>query len=113
MAINFSDLAKKMDIQGLVKNVKSMVSPSGQTPQPTDSNDVVGIKMAELSLALQELSKTYADQAKKLDHANALLNEVHGLLKAQNNTPKEPAASTEKNTTTENSATADESNKTE
>lgn len=93
MAINFSDLTKKMDIQGLVKSVKSMVSPSGQTPEPADPTDAIGVKMAELSLALQEAAKMYADQAKKLDQANALLNEVysllkqHNALKEQNNTP--------------------------
>lgn len=74
---------KKFDFQDIVNNVKSMISPSGATPQPADPEDTLGLKMAEMSILLQEMGQVQAEQAKKYAKVNGLLNEVLELVRSQ------------------------------
>ena len=74
---------KKFDLNSLVNSVKSMISPDGATPEPADENDQLGLKMAELSILLQELSQAQAEHSKKLTQANQMLNEVFRLVRAE------------------------------
>ena|SRR3989338_3667273 len=87
---SFTNLTKKFDLGGIVNSVKSIITPTGQTPTPQNSSDVLGAKMAELSLLLQDLAAAQSEQAKKLTEANQRLNEIFGLIRAQTPT-KEPA----------------------
>ena len=89
---SLTNLTKKFDLGGIVNSVKSIITPGGQTPTPQDPSDVLGNKMAELSLLLQDLAAAQSEQAKKLAEANQRLNEIFALIRAQ--TPaKEPAPS--------------------
>ena len=53
---DLSDLTKKFDIGGIVDNIKSMVNPGGDTPD-VDPNDALGIKIAQISVKIQDLNK--------------------------------------------------------
>jgi hypothetical protein len=79
---DMGDITKKLNIGGIINNVKSMISPGGQTPQPEDG-DVVGMQLAELSLLIQEQATVNAEQAKRLAKTNQLFNAVFNTLKAE------------------------------
>ena len=92
---DFSDLKKKFDLQGVINNVKSMISPEGRTPTPVDDDDVLGQKMEELSMILQQMADNAAEEAKSLSRANDLLNEIYGTvngLRGVTAEKEEPAA---------------------
>ncbi len=89
---NFSELGKKFNIQGLVDNVKSMVNPEGNTPQ-VQMGDVLGEKMASLSLLLQRSSKTLNEQAQALTEANQMLNDLFKDLEVMRAAKAKPEGS--------------------
>lgn len=70
------DFTKKMNLQGVLDNIKSLVNPAGETPSPSP-DDAVGNKVAELSVLIQELAATNAEQAKKLAKVNRLFNALY------------------------------------
>jgi hypothetical protein len=79
---DFNDLAKKLNIGGLVDNVKSIVMPGANTPNP-EEGDAVGLKLAEMSLLVQEIAGVHAEQAKRMAKLNGLYNETFNILKAE------------------------------
>ena len=79
---DFSDISKKLNIGGLVNNVKSLISPGGATPDP-DEDDKVGCQLAELSLLMQELNETNEEQSKRMVEINKLFNLLFEELKAE------------------------------
>ncbi len=78
---DLSDLTKKIDIGGIVDNIKSMVNPGGGTPD-VDPNDALGIKIAQISLKIQELVTAQAEHTKSLSEINKLLNAAFKDLEA-------------------------------
>ena len=78
---DFSDLAKKIDIGGIVNNLKSLVNPEGKTPD-VDPDDALGVKIASLSMKVQEASKKQKELSKELDDINHLLNGVFSDVQA-------------------------------
>lgn len=60
-----SNSGKKFDFQGVLNNIKSMISPESNTPSP-DPSDAIGMKIAELSVLAQQLTKSHEEQAKEL-----------------------------------------------
>ncbi|MDF1760706.1 MAG: hypothetical protein P1U40_09235 [Coxiellaceae bacterium] len=79
---DFSEISKKLNIGGLVSNVKSLISPGGATPDP-DEDDKVGCQLAELSLLMQELNETNEEQSKRMVEINKLFNLLFEELKAE------------------------------
>lgn len=100
---DFSDLTKKLNLNGIMDNVKSIITPGGVTPKAEDG-DVVGLQLAELSLKIQELAKVNAEQAKRLAEVNKLFNAVFDQLKAERELEQEhkQAESQKQNTTQSN-----------
>ena len=78
---DLSDLTKKFDIGGIVDNIKSMVNPGGDTPD-VDPNDALGIKIAQISVKIQELVSSQAEHTKSLSEINKLLNAAFKDLEA-------------------------------
>jgi hypothetical protein len=70
---DFTQITKKLDIQGLVSSVKSMINPEGDTPKPVNG-DALGEKMAALSMLLQNTAAALTEQGNQLAQANQLLN---------------------------------------
>ncbi len=89
--VNFSDLSKmagKLDVAGLVKNVKSMVNPdqAAMVAATTEAaGDPLSQKMVEVNAALQSLVSATAQQAEavsKMSKALAgLSHEIEALKK--------------------------------
>ncbi len=78
---DFSDLAKKIDLGGIVSNLKSLVNPEGKTPD-VDPDDALGIKIASLSMKVQDASKKQKELSKELGEINDLLNGVFSDVQA-------------------------------
>ncbi|AML49557.1 hypothetical protein AYM02_09725 [Coxiella burnetii] len=82
-----SNSGKKFDFQGVLNNIKSMISPESNTPSP-DPSDAIGMKIAELSVLAQQLTKSHEEQAKELANVNRLLNDLFKDLEAFSNPPE-------------------------
>ena len=78
---DLSDLTKKIDIGGIFDNIKSMVNPGGDTPD-VDPNDALGIKIAQISVKIQDLVSAQAEHTKSLSEINKLLNAAFKDLEA-------------------------------
>lgn len=101
-------MKNKFNFQNIVNDLKSMISPTGNTPQP-DPSDALGIKLARLSVMAQELQTEHLEQGKKFAEMNALFNEVYQSLEAMRNPEK--AENTEKTAPSDdNAAKQDEEN---
>jgi uncharacterized coiled-coil protein SlyX len=70
------DFTKKMNLQGVIDNIKSIVNPAGETPN-ANPDDAIGTSIAELSVMIQELAAATAEQAKKLAKVNKLFNALY------------------------------------
>ncbi|OGT55068.1 MAG: hypothetical protein A3F17_08220 [Gammaproteobacteria bacterium RIFCSPHIGHO2_12_FULL_41_15] len=70
-----NDKSSKFDFNALIGNIKAMINPTGSTPDPSPE-DSIGLKIAELSVMVQELQQAYEEQGKQLNKINRLLNEV-------------------------------------
>ena len=79
-----SDSSKKFDFQGVLNNIKSMISLESNTPSP-DPSDVIGMKITELSILAQQLTKAHEEQAKELGKVNRLLNDLFKSLETLRN----------------------------
>lgn len=80
---------KKFDVSGIVGDIKSMINPGGGTPN-VDPDDDLGLKIAEITTLLTQMSDAQAEHVKNLQKVNQLLNivfedikklrdEVHGV----------------------------------
>lgn len=101
---------KQFDLQGLISNIKTMINPTANTPDP-NPEDVVGIKLAELSVMVQQLQQAYAEQGKVLGKVNKLFNEVYQSLEAFHQKENEPAAEAEEKPVSEQPKEDDKSEK--
>lgn len=70
--INFGKIAKNLNIQGVVDNVKSIVSPDGGLPIP-DSDDELGNMLVELSV----LAKEAEGEAELLSKKLLRISQIH------------------------------------
>lgn len=78
---DLGELSKKLNIQGLVNNVKSMINPEANTPKAA-SGDAMGEKMASISITLQETMKALNEQVKNLNSINQSINDLFKDLEA-------------------------------
>lgn len=79
-----SDLTKKIDLNGIVKGVKSMINPTGETPDVSD-DDALGVKLAQISTLVQSVANIQAQQTKEFAKINKLVNEVYKDIEALRN----------------------------
>lgn len=82
------DLNKKFDFQGIINSIKSLINPEGNTPA-ADPDDAIGMKLAELSVLVQQLASAQAEQVKELGQVNKLLNELFKDIEAIRKKPVE------------------------
>lgn len=85
-----SDFTKKLDLGGIVKNVKTMINPMSQTPD-VDIDDPLGVKMAQISTLLQKSVLLHGEQTKLLEQTNTMVNELYEALEAIRNPAGEPS----------------------
>lgn len=74
--IDLSELTKKIDLNQIVDSIKSLVTPGGGTPE-VDPEDAIGVKLAQISILLQELAKNQEQQAKDFMKVNQLINGIY------------------------------------
>ncbi|OGT33799.1 MAG: hypothetical protein A3C44_05220 [Gammaproteobacteria bacterium RIFCSPHIGHO2_02_FULL_39_13] len=76
MADNKFDLNKLKDnMGGLMDSLKSMINPAGGTPT-VDPDDALGLKIAQLTTLIKEITDAQQEQIKKLNKINELLNGI-------------------------------------
>ena len=85
-----ADLTKKIDINNIVKGVKSMINPTALTPD-VDADDSLGVKLAQISTLVQSVANIQAQQTKEFAKINKLVNELYNDIEAIRN----PAPETE------------------
>lgn len=74
MTDNKFDFNKLKDnVGGLVGSLKSMINPAGGTPN-VDPDDTLGMKIAQLTTLIKQISDTQHTQVKNLNKVNELLN---------------------------------------
>lgn len=80
------DLNKlKNNVGGLVGSIKSMISPAAGTPQ-VDPDDALGLKIAQLTTLVKQLTEAQHEHVKNLEKVNELLNGIFhdiGTLRAE------------------------------
>lgn len=77
---------KKFDLNSLVGGIKSLLNPEGEVPQ-VDPSDAIGVKIAQLSLMMQQLAKSQEQHAKDFALASQLLNDLYKDLEALRHPP--------------------------
>ncbi len=74
---DFSQFAKKLDIQGIVDSVKSVINPAGAPIANPPSDDELAIKFAQLHGSLQNLASVHTQQAKEIAELNTGVNDLY------------------------------------
>src|SRR3990167_9798245 len=70
------DLSKlKGNVGGIMGSLKSMISPAGGTPN-VDPDDALGLKVAQLTTLIKQMTDVQQEQVKNLNKVNELLNGV-------------------------------------
>lgn len=76
-----TDIKKKFNFSGLIDDVKTTINPRANTPKP-DPDDLIGIKIAEISLLAQRLTNAQMEHAKEIAKLNKLLNGLYKDIEA-------------------------------
>lgn len=92
-----ADVTNKFDVNGIINSIKSMINPAGNTPNP-NPDDAIGVKIAQLSMLVQQLATAHAEQAKELSKVNKLLNELFKDIETLRNPPENKAETGETET---------------
>lgn len=88
MADSKFDLNRLRESAGeLVGSFKTMINPAGSVPS-VDPNDALGVKMAQLSTLVKQLSEAQQEQVKNLNKVNQLLNAAFEDIEALRNQAK-------------------------
>jgi hypothetical protein len=75
---NIPDMSKlkgKFDLQGIMKNVKSIINPNSIIPESAQGNPVA-FKLAEVIEAVKVLADAYGKQADIIARLNTLVGEL-------------------------------------
>lgn len=82
MADNKFDLNKlKESAGGIMGSLKSMINPAGATPN-VSPDDALGLKIAQLTTLVKQLSDSQQEHVKNLHKVNELLNAVFQDIEA-------------------------------
>jgi hypothetical protein len=90
---DLGSITKKMNIGGIMDNVKSMISSTDNNIEPQDG-DVIGALLAQLHTQAQEASATYKEQAKQLEALANTASQIYAALEAER-APAEDVESTD------------------
>ena len=74
-------MANKLDLGGIVDSLKQVINPAGGTPD-VDPNDALGVKLASISVKVQELMQAQTEVTKGLAEVNQLLNGIYADIEA-------------------------------
>jgi len=72
---DFDKLKNKFDINEIFNSVKSIINPVTGTPD-VDPDDDLGLKIAQASVLLKEMSAAQATHVKNLNKVNEMLNMI-------------------------------------
>ena len=68
------DLSKLKDsMGGVMGSIKSMINPAGSTPN-VDPDDALGMKIAQITTLIKQMTDTQQEHIKNLNKVNELLN---------------------------------------
>lgn len=102
------DLSKLKDnVGGLVGSIKSMINPTGATPN-VDPDDALGMKIAKLTTLMKQMVDAQESQVKNLNQCNALLNGAFQDIEALRNSIKAQKSAGSTETATEKPAASEE-----
>ena len=73
---DFNKLKNKFDLGAIVDNLKSMINPTSGTPD-VDPDDDLGVKIAKVSVLLQEMVQHEQAHIKNMQELNVLLNFIY------------------------------------
>ena len=82
---DISSITSKFDLDKILGGIKSMISPEEGASVSADPNDVLGMKIEQLTVLMKELSQTHAKLAKDSAKANDLLVSLFKDLDAVRN----------------------------
>lgn len=106
---DLSDMAKKINLNGWINNIKTLVSSEGQVPD-VDPDDALGVKLESLTKKVNTMTKAQLLLANDLKEVSQLLNGVYTdieALRAEHCKPKEEDKSqSTKSTKSDKSAAA-------
>ena len=93
---DFSDLTKKLDLQGMVDGVKSVLNPEHNLPDPIEGDELAH-KMITLLAHVKNIADRHTEQGKEIEKLAKQMNQVYNeyitLQKAQSGKPEaEPPA---------------------
>lgn len=107
---SLSELTKKLDVQKMVKDFRSLISPGHSTPEAPEGNEMAE-KLAELIGVVNQLADTHAEQAKEIARVNSQLHELYKYAVNEQQTAEKSSESAE--TTDSDKASASASASTE
>lgn len=94
MSDNKFDLNKLKDnVGGLVGSLKSMINPTGSTPN-VDPDDALGLKIAKITTLIKQMSDAQQEHVKNLNQCNELLNGAFHDIEALRNSIKAEKSAT-------------------
>lgn len=70
---DLNKLKSKLDINGIIDSVKSIINPASGTPD-VDPDDDLGVKIAQASTMIKEMAAAQAEHVKQLGKLNEMLN---------------------------------------
>jgi hypothetical protein len=73
---DISKLTGKIDLQGIVKNVKSIISPGSEIPQTVSENSLT-YKLLEIAKGLKTLVDLHTKQADELARIDGLVGSLY------------------------------------
>jgi len=86
------DLSKLKDsMGGIVGNIKSMMNPTGGTPN-VDPDDALGVKIAQIGTLVKQMTDAQQEHVKNLNKVHELLNAAFQDIEALRNSVKEKKA---------------------
>lgn len=88
---DLSKLTEKLDLQNVVKNVKSMISPGSNIPE-TSKDDPIGYRLFEITKALQTLGNLHEKQSVELAKLNNTLGALYQEYTATRDTQQKICA---------------------
>jgi hypothetical protein len=90
-------LTEKFDLQGIVKDIKSLLNPGGDLPSDEmlaeASHDPIAQKMAQISITLQNLTKKAAEQEELVLQVSKIVGELYKEVAVLRKKEKTPDAS--------------------
>lgn len=100
---NFSKLAEKLDLQGIMQNVKSVINPGSVIPEHLEGDPVVA-KLALIHSAMQTVKQLHDQQEQEITKINTIIASIYKDIEGKQGgggvtTKKPKAAATPKTET--------------